>query len=1157
MEFAEKNKELLKDSKVINTAGSVSEDVLKERLDKQEQLHKQMTEQEKQTNASKTAAAIKNEQVSAEKNTMADPLLKQKVAKEEGFEEKANPLLNMTPLEKILDDADNFAPTIKWSNSYALKLVKRQLLEVKQLSRNKDKEGGKMELRRSLMRLKSTCETYKRIKFRKGTEPKNDRHRRVQAILESAEEELKKNSRITTEDVNYQFEESRRKLDDLQAGKLTRIKDDVSSINEMLNKNISANKEKLLLDLYRLKEVYYAPLVKEMQQYLDKHISWSTENEQRYLAIHDMIDQFKIEMSYMEKINDVLAEQMIERGAVTYKDLLCKDFTAVKVIKKEEKKDNIAASVLTGACDFSSYKKIEKNGDDHTFDETDLKSMEDIVTRAKKEKLAINYSEEALMQLREAQIVDMILGIKDRSESSIRYKVRKTVFQGTKTLMIDSARMMDNTGAFSETELPKEITIPEHNFKMYKYAYGASEKKFKKLSDGLDKKIDGIDPAVIEKALEDSGMKLSDKSRELFEKRLSAVKKALKEPKTGDPKYVNYEYVIDSKQSYKKEELLERELQGKTATKSAETLPASKKKLLDAKHKIAEDIKIFCNDKNSFRIKKKDGDGHETDKISELRDYILTYASLDATAEKKEALKYVGREKRKMYNEVRDMYSGAADLFDGYKEEEKEDTDEDYVDSVTGYENVRNEKKYMKEILKRIDEYKAEIKANLAKTDEELLADESYVFSKSVKTENGYKTEEVKETMTAKKIRNRWLTEEKRLSSIEGLFNFRNGTLITHATDTVIKGSDVILYRRKKASETGVKDANGDEQPFVESKLYDMSSEPVFVHEPCIEDVLQGGLGDCYLIGTLASIVEKNPDFIKDMMKEQSDGTVNVRLYDAKGNRVIVNIDKKVPSEYSRGALWVKLVEKAYAVSGLVAEYEEFEKRRAEAQNTLKDPDAFASNKRDAEKIRDYFKVKEMTRNKEDGQPDTRTGRLYESIESGTIDRAFRIITGSKSGESMNVIDTYMGVDSIKNMLKVSKNEVMSTYGEFIDKTIETIEQKQKDTKSKFIFVAGSYPYLYVTGENKDSEANAIRGGVAGPHLYSLLGIENKGGKKMVRLRNPWGHGKVHYMVQESTGKKIPVLGDDTDAGTFLMHVEDFASCFRDVSMLDLNTQVK
>ena len=115
---------------------------------------------------------------------------------------------------------------------------------------------------------------------------------------------------------------------------------------------------------------------------------------------------------------------------------------------------------------------------------------------------------------------------------------------------------------------------------------------------------------------------------------------------------------------------------------------------------------------------------------------------------------------------------------------------------------------------------------------------------------------------------------------------------------------------------------------------------PLFPHPPAIEDVQQGGLGDCYLHAAVLSIVHRNPADIVSMMKDEG-GTVAVRLYDVTSGPPktftprLVRVKKSAvwnvyqrrekgvdkgqgfTESYAKGALWVKMLEKAYAAAGM------------------------------------------------------------------------------------------------------------------------------------------------------------------------------------------------------------------------------------------------
>lgn len=109
---------------------------------------------------------------------------------------------------------------------------------------------------------------------------------------------------------------------------------------------------------------------------------------------------------------------------------------------------------------------------------------------------------------------------------------------------------------------------------------------------------------------------------------------------------------------------------------------------------------------------------------------------------------------------------------------------------------------------------------------------------------------------------------------------------------------------------------------------------PLFQGPPTIDDVQQVGLGDCYLLAAVLTIVRKEPDFFPSIMKDHGNGIVSVKLYDVddsnKENKkftpkiihikktAVVNTNYKTSLKggYNQGALWVEMLEKAYAAGG-------------------------------------------------------------------------------------------------------------------------------------------------------------------------------------------------------------------------------------------------
>lgn len=96
---------------------------------------------------------------------------------------------------------------------------------------------------------------------------------------------------------------------------------------------------------------------------------------------------------------------------------------------------------------------------------------------------------------------------------------------------------------------------------------------------------------------------------------------------------------------------------------------------------------------------------------------------------------------------------------------------------------------------------------------------------------------------------------------------------------------------------------------------------PLFDGPVSVSDIRQGAIGDCYLIAGIYSLARQNPQAIHDMMKDNGDGSVTVRLYEKnqdtdKYEPVYITVDKSVPKDdkHAEDTPWVQMLEKAYAV---------------------------------------------------------------------------------------------------------------------------------------------------------------------------------------------------------------------------------------------------
>ncbi len=106
-------------------------------------------------------------------------------------------------------------------------------------------------------------------------------------------------------------------------------------------------------------------------------------------------------------------------------------------------------------------------------------------------------------------------------------------------------------------------------------------------------------------------------------------------------------------------------------------------------------------------------------------------------------------------------------------------------------------------------------------------------------------------------------------------------------------------------------------------------------HEVSPDDVRQGSLGNCYLMAALAAVAKTDPDILKNMVKDNGDGTFTVSFHLKEGrigvfsatSTVAITVTDQFPLRGGAPAfgktgdqgpkgpeLWVMIIEKAWAV---------------------------------------------------------------------------------------------------------------------------------------------------------------------------------------------------------------------------------------------------
>jgi hypothetical protein len=107
-------------------------------------------------------------------------------------------------------------------------------------------------------------------------------------------------------------------------------------------------------------------------------------------------------------------------------------------------------------------------------------------------------------------------------------------------------------------------------------------------------------------------------------------------------------------------------------------------------------------------------------------------------------------------------------------------------------------------------------------------------------------------------------------------------------------------------------------------------------------DIHQASVGDCWFLANLMAIADRDPDFIRNHIRVNDNGTVSVLLYDKKSQGHWVTVTRDLPvspvgnpvGAYSTDHLWVSYYEKAMAVA-----YQDDNDQRAPGQYSVIDSD--------------------------------------------------------------------------------------------------------------------------------------------------------------------------------------------------------------------------
>lgn len=449
--------------------------------------------------------------------------------------------------------------------------------------------------------------------------------------------------------------------------------------------------------------------------------------------------------------------------------------------------------------------------------------------------------------------------------------------------------------------------------------------------------------------------------------------------------------------------------------------------------------------------------------------------------------------------------------------------------------------------------------------------------------------------------------EKKTLLMYKNYFELDTGGYLSVPQTGVLDCTKKVLNgKRKKIPNTDPAQL----EPFRPIEMEDKKDELLFPHEPSLNDIVQTGLGDCYLLAALSAVVSRNPQWIKDCMKDLGHGDVVVRLYDktagtegapAQFDPKYIKVRKQTPKgePYAAGSLWVQLIEQAYAASEMHkkpgaegAGYEnieggwpqEFMERimgsavetheiRSSAYSLA---DVFQTIHRNSasgsgETFKNIFGVKES---QAEGTPaDLEVKGLAVVME---YDNYFNTMLKDKQFYSMEEAEkavadlSYSDLPKFQGMNFNAEEELeMQRYfinkmkdvivGQFHHKAfsekyqteaLAVFDEIQKAQSEGKMMTASSQSTFISNSSGTGLNGEGMEDALAANHAYTLLGARQLGQNRYIMIRNPWDKSAREYTQDERTHEISRQRVDKDTHGIYLLELNDFMTHFQDFSML-------
>ena len=333
---------------------------------------------------------------------------------------------------------------------------------------------------------------------------------------------------------------------------------------------------------------------------------------------------------------------------------------------------------------------------------------------------------------------------------------------------------------------------------------------------------------------------------------------------------------------------------------------------------------------------------------------------------------------------------------------------------------------------------------------------------------------------------------------------------MTNGTLVVPEGAEILDFRNKRPEEAGTGQSGSTRNALIRKLTYwsDQKDTPLFAHEPTVNDLKQRLVSNCYMMASVAGLVEFSPEILKSCIVDEGDSVV-VRLYE----RRVVEKAKKQPEEETS-----------------VEELTEGELQEDQLGKDLLNGFEVVDDFEETELAPIYVRV---------------------SKEIPRIAGADALSSGALWMQMIEKACAFVGRNGVKGYQSLWYGEVGSFLERLLGISKEPVETENEDALFEEIRTGKERGYVYHAGSKGTA---GKEDGLNGGHAYTVMGAKEIDGKKCILLRNPYSTFSLQYQEngeKTRTGDLINVSSDET-YGQFYIEVSDFVRTFERVSRTNI-----